>query len=208
MQVILLERIPTLGQMGQTVDVKPGYARNYLLPTKKALRATQSNIAYFEAQRAKLEAANAERKVEAEKVAATLNGLKIVILRQAGEAGHLYGSVSARDIADAAKAAGHPISRDMVAMHHPIKTLGVFDEEVHLHPEVAVTIKVNIARNVDEAKIQDTTGKAFLSSIVAEEESRKAKAAAAAERAAARAAEENGEALEADAPVEGTEAQG
>ncbi len=193
MEVILLERIGRLGHMGETVSVKPGYARNFLLPQKKALRATPSNIAYFEAQKAKLQAANAERKAEAEKLAKQVDGLKIVVIRTAGEAGHLYGSVSARDISDAVTAAGYKVTRDMVAMHHPIKTIGLFDEVVHLHPEVAVTVKVNVARSDAEAKIQFEKGAAVLASAALAEEqaaAEAAKAAQAAEQAAVAESEE------------------
>ena len=164
MQVILLERIGRLGAMGETVTVKPGYARNYLLPQKKALRATAANLTYFEAQKARLQAENAERKAAASTLAKKVEGLKVVIIRQAGESGHLYGSVSARDIADAVTAAGYKVSRDMVAMHHPIKTIGLFDEILHLHPEVEVKIKLNVARSAEEAKVQDEKGAAVIAS--------------------------------------------
>jgi len=193
MQVILLERIHKLGHMGETVSVKPGFARNYLLPQKKALRATEANLAYFESQKAKLEADNSARKSEAEKIAKKLDGVKVVVLRSAGETGHLYGSVSARDIADAVNAAGFKISRDMVAMHQPIKTLGIFEEVVRIHPEVEVTVKLNVARNEIEAKTQWEKGAAVTaSSVLAEEEAKAeaAKAALAAELEAAANAEE------------------
>lgn len=180
MEVILLERIGRLGHMGETVSVKPGYARNFLLPQKKALRATPSNLAYFEAQKAKLQAANAERKAEAEVLAKKVDGLKIVVIRTAGEAGHLYGSVSARDISDAITAAGYKVTRDMVAMHHPIKTIGLFDEVVQLHPEVEVTVKVNVARSDAEAKIQFEKGAAVLASAALAEEQAASEAAKAA----------------------------
>lgn len=180
MQVILLERIGRLGHMGDTVTVKPGYARNFLLPQKKALRATEANVAYFEAQKARYEADNAARKAEAEKLAKVVDGFKVVILRQAGETGQLYGSVSARDISDAISAAGHKVERSMVDMHHPIKTLGIFEELVRLHPEVEVKVKVNVARNEDEAKIQDQKGTAVLASTALAEEAAAAEAAAAA----------------------------
>lgn len=183
MEVILLERIGRLGQMGQKVTVKPGYARNYLLPQKKALRATEANIAYFEAQKAKLEADNAARKVEAEKLAKKMEGLKVVILRQAGETGLLYGSVSARDIADAVTAAGFKVERNMVQMHHPIKTIGLMEEAVHLHPEVEVIVKLNIARTAAEAKIQEEKGTAVIASTALAEEEAKTAAVAAAQAA-------------------------
>ena len=190
MEVILLERIGRLGYMGDTVSVKPGYARNFLLPQKKALRATPSNVAYFETQKVKLQAENATRKAEAETLAKKVDGLKIVVIRTAGEAGHLYGSVSARDIADAVTAAGYTITRDMVAMHHPIKTIGLFDEVVHLHPEVEVTIKVNVARSDAEAKIQFEKGAAVLASTALAEEQAAAEAAKAALAAEVAIAEE------------------
>lgn len=190
MEVILLERIGRLGYMGDTVSVKPGYARNFLLPQKKALRATPSNVAYFETQKVKLQAENATRKGEAETLAKKVDGLKIVVIRTAGEAGHLYGSVSARDIADAVTAAGYTITRDMVAMHHPIKTIGLFDEVVHLHPEVEVTIKVNVARSDAEAKIQFEKGAAVLASTALAEEQAAAEAAKAAQAAEVAIAEE------------------
>lgn len=190
MEVILLERIGRLGYMGDTVSVKPGYARNFLLPQKKALRATPSNVAYFETQKVKLQAENATRKAEAETLAKKVDGLKIVVIRTAGEAGHLYGSVSARDIADAVTAAGYTITRDMVAMHHPIKTIGLFDEVVHLHPEVEVTIKVNVARSDAEAKIQFEKGAAVLASTALAEEQAAAEAAKAALAAELAIAEE------------------
>lgn len=190
MEVILLERIGRLGYMGDTVSVKPGYARNFLLPQKKALRATPSNVAYFETQKVKLQAENATRKAEAETLAKKVDGLKIVVIRTAGEAGHLYGSVSARDISDAITAAGYTITRDMVAMHHPIKTIGLFDEVVHLHPEVEVTIKVNVARSDAEAKIQFEKGAAVLASTALAEEQAAAEAAKAALSAEVAIAEE------------------
>lgn len=201
MEVILLERIGRLGHMGDKVTVKPGYARNFLLPQKKALRATEANIAYFEAQKAKYEADNAARKAEAEKLAKKVDGLKVVILRQAGETGQLYGSVSARDISDAITAAGHKVERAMVDMHHPIKTLGIFEELVRLHPEVEVKVKVNVARNADEAKIQDEKGSAVVASTALSDEA--AASAAVAEVQAAELAQ----AAEAESKVSFKEAK-
>ena len=193
MEVILLERIGRLGHMGDKVTVKPGYARNYLLPKKKALRATEANIAYFEAQKAKYEAENAARKAEAEKLAKKVDGLKVVILRQAGETGQLYGSVSARDISDAIVAAGYKVERSMVDMHHPIKTLGIFEELVRLHGEVEVKVKVNVARNADEAKIQDEKGTAVVASTALSDEAAASAAVAEAQSAElAQAAEAEG----------------
>src|SRR5215470_4385145 len=133
--VVLLERVENLGQMGQVVKVRPGYARNYLLPQKKALRATKDNLAYFEKQRAQLEAQNLKRRSEAEEVAAKLDKLQVIVVRQAGESGQLYGSVSARDISDAVTAAGFTIERQQVVLDHSIKTLGLHQTRVALHPE-------------------------------------------------------------------------
>ena len=154
MEVILLERIETLGQMGDVVRVKPGYARNFLLPQKKALRATKDNLAYFEGQRAQLEAQNLKRRQDAEAVAKKLEGLQVVILRQAGETGQLYGSVSTRDISDAVTAAGFSLERRQVLLDQPIKTLGIFKTRVALHPEVIVGISANIAQSEEEAQMQ------------------------------------------------------
>jgi large subunit ribosomal protein L9 len=152
--VILLERVDKLGQMGQVVKVKPGFARNYLLPQKKALRATKENLAYFEKQRAQLEAQNLERRSEAEQVAAKMNGLTVVVIRQAGESGQLYGSVTARDIADAVTAAGYTVTRGQVVLDRPIKTLGMHKDRIVLHPEVSVEITVNVAQSAEEAEMQ------------------------------------------------------
>ncbi len=152
MEVILLERIESLGQMGDVVNVKPGYARNFLLPQKKALRASKDNLTYFEKQRAQLEAANLKRREEAQAVAAKMDGVKVLIVRQAGESGQLYGSVSGRDLADAIKAAGYTIERRQVALDTPIKTLGTYTVRVALHPEVSVNVQVTIARSQEEAE--------------------------------------------------------
>jgi large subunit ribosomal protein L9 len=154
MEVILLERIEALGQMGDVVKVKPGYARNFLLPQKKALRATKDNLAYFEKQRAQLEAQNLKRRQDAEGVAKKLEGLQVVILRQAGETGQLYGSVAPRDIAEAVTAAGFTVDRRQILLDQPIKTLGIFKTRVALHPEVIVGISVNVAQSEEEAQMQ------------------------------------------------------
>jgi large subunit ribosomal protein L9 len=154
MEVILLERIERLGQMGDVVRVKPGYARNFLLPQKKALRATKDNLAYFEKQRTQLEAQNLKRRQDAEGVSKKLEGLQVVILRQAGETGQLYGSVATRDIAEAVTAAGFTIDRRQVLLDQPIKTLGIFKTRVALHPEVIVGISANIAQSDEEAQMQ------------------------------------------------------
>lgn len=154
MQIILLERVEKLGQMGDVVTVRPGYARNFLLPRQKALRATKENLAHFEAQRTQLEAENLKLKEEAQQVAAKLNGLKIVLIRQAGEAGQLYGSVSARDIAGAVTEAGFTIDRSQVRLNTVIKSLGLHKIAIALHPEVSVTVAVNAARSAEEAELQ------------------------------------------------------
>ena len=154
LDVILLERVENLGQMGQVVKVRPGFARNFLLPQKKALRATKENLAYFEKQRAQLEAQNLTRKSEAEQVAEKLNGLKVVLIRQAGESGQLYGSVSARDLSDAVTSAGFTITRGQIVLEKPIKTLGLFPLKVVLHPEVAVQVTANVAQSAEEAEMQ------------------------------------------------------
>ena len=166
-EVILLERIERLGAMGQTVKVRPGFARNYLLPQKKALRATKENLALFEKQRAELEAKNAAKRAEAEKLGAKIDGVKVVVIRQASEMGMLYGSVTARDVAEAAKDAKHPIDRLMVQIDTPIKTLGLFPVKVKLHPEVAVKITVNVARSPEEAIIQAEKGAALIKAAAA-----------------------------------------
>ncbi len=153
-QVILLERVEKLGQMGQVVDVKPGFARNFLLPQKKALRATKDNLAYFEKQRTQLEAQNLSRKGEAEQVAQKLEGLSVVIIRQAGESGQLYGSVTARDIAQGVTEAGFTIVRGQVVQEKAIKTLGLYKQRVVLHPEVSVTVTINVAQSPEEAEMQ------------------------------------------------------
>jgi large subunit ribosomal protein L9 len=158
MEVILLERIENLGQMGETVAVKPGFARNYLLPQKKALRATKENLALFEAQRAQLEAQNLEKRQEAEKVSEKLDGLSVVMIRSAGDTGQLYGSVSARDIADAVTEAGFTLVRSQIVLDKAIKVLGLHPIRVRLHPEVAIEIQVNVARSAAEAETQATTG--------------------------------------------------
>lgn len=163
MEVILLERIEKLGQIGDVVNVKPGFARNFLLPRDKALRATEANKQKFEGQRAQLEAENLKRREEADAVATKMGSLTIDLIRQAGEAGHLYGSVNARDIAAGVTAAGYSITRNQVDLVEPVKTLGLFDVPVALHPEVSVTVTVNVARTEEEAAIQAETGHAMMS---------------------------------------------
>ena len=162
MEVILLERIETLGQMGDVVNVKPGYARNYLLPQKKALRATEENRRHFEGQRTQLEATNLERRDAAQEVGARLDGLAVVLIRQAGDAGQLYGSVNARDIAKEVTGAGFTVERRQVQLPHSIKALGLYSVRIALHPELVVGVTVNVARSEDEANIQAKTGKAVV----------------------------------------------
>ena len=152
--VILLERVEKLGHLGQIVKVKPGYARNFLLPQKKALRATKDNLAYFETQRAVLEANNLRMKAEAEEIGAKMGDLSVIVIRQAGETGQLYGSVSARDVADSIGEAGFIVERAQVSLDHPIKTLGVHKVKITLHPEVSLIVKVNVAQSADEAAAQ------------------------------------------------------
>ncbi len=165
MQIILLERVPKLGQMGEIVKVRPGFARNFLIPQGKALRATEAALEAFEGRRAQLEADNLERKSEAEGAALTIQGASVVILRQASEGSQLYGSVSGRAIAEAFTNAGIRIGHQQIRLDSPIKTLGIHDVIVALHPEVEVMVHVNIARTQEEADIQ--AGKA--APVVAEE---------------------------------------
>ncbi len=153
-ELILLQRVEKLGQMGEVVKVKPGFARNYLLPQKRAIRANKENLARFEEQRAQLEAQNLKRREEAERVAERVGGLTVVIIRQAGESGSLYGSVSSRDIAEASTQGGLTISRSQVLLDQPIKTLGLSTVRVMLHPEVVMSVTVNVARSPEEAERQ------------------------------------------------------
>ncbi|WP_299626651.1 50S ribosomal protein L9 [Pelagibius sp.] len=176
MDVILMERIEKLGQMGDVVSVKPGYARNFLLPQKKALRATKDNLARFEQERAQLEADNLQRRDEAQKVGEKLDGMTVTLVRQAGEGGQLYGSVNSRDLADAVTEAGVTIERRQVALTAVIKTLGLHPVRVQLHPEVAVTITANVARSEEEAQTQIESGR-----VVTAEDLRQAEEAAEAE---------------------------
>ncbi len=161
MEIILLQRIENLGQMGDIVTVKTGYARNCLLPKGKALRATDANRKVFDERRTQLEAENLQRKSEAEQVAGKLEGLAVVLIRAAGETGQLYGSVSARDIADAVTEAGVSINRAQVRMDKALKSLGLEPVRIQLHPEVAVSVTVNIARSQDEAETQSRLGRAL-----------------------------------------------
>lgn len=218
MEVILLERIERLGQMGDVVTVKPGYARNFLLPQNKALRATEDNRAHFETQRAQLETVNLEQRTEAEKVGKKLDGTTIVLVRQAGEAGQLYGSVNANDIAAEVTGAGFTVNRQQIDLGQPIKILGLHPVSVKLHPEVTVGVVANVARSDDEAAIQAKTGRAVVGmeeeqaaeiEIAAEQVFEKAEDAEAAEDAAEElTAEGSGEAEpEADPEAETTEGE-
>jgi large subunit ribosomal protein L9 len=165
MQIILLERVPQLGQMGEVVNVRPGYARNFLIPQGKALRATKAAVADFEQRRTQLEARNLERKQEAQQLAAKVDGQSVTILRQASETSHLYGSVNARDVAAAFTEAGISLDRQQVRLPEALKTLGLHKVTVALHPEVEVTVLVNVARSQEEADMQ-----AGVAAPVAEEE--------------------------------------
>jgi large subunit ribosomal protein L9 len=162
MEVVLLERIERLGQMGDVVNVKPGYARNFLLPQKKALRANKANLKQFEGERQQLEADNLQRRDEAQLVADQLDGLKVIVIRSAGESGQLYGSVSGRDIGDAVTEAGFTVARQQVIIERPVKALGFHDFRVRLHPEVEATVTANVARSKDEAETQARLGRALV----------------------------------------------
>ena len=168
MQVILLERVENLGGIGDEVKVRDGFARNFLLPQKKALRANEANRKAFEARRAEIEARNAETRVTAEKSSKTIDGLSYVLIRQAGEAGQLYGSVSSRDIADEIVKSGAKIDRSAVVLDKPIKTIGLYDVRVRLHAEVSVNVKVNVARSQDEAERQARGENVIASGVEAE----------------------------------------
>ncbi|NQV82631.1 MAG: 50S ribosomal protein L9 [Rhodospirillales bacterium] len=189
MDLILLEKIDKLGQMGDVVQVKSGFARNYLLPQGKALRATEANKKHFDIQRAQLEADNLDTRKDAEALGKKLDGLIVIMTRQAGEAGQLYGSVNARDVAIGVTEAGFTITRQQIQLPHPIKALGLYDIRVDLHPEVFVTVVANVARSVEEAKIQAKTG----SAVVSNEEEENTKDAAGAEEAAKEAILEQAE---------------
>jgi len=168
MKVILMERIEKLGQMGDVVNVKPGFARNFLLPRGKAMRATEANRAHFEVQRAQLEAVNLEQSSEAQAVADKMMDVSVILVRQAGDAGQLYGSVNARDISDALKEAGFTITRNQVRQAVPIKNLGLHMVLISLHPEVSIEITANVARSAEEAAIQAETGMAIMTQAEAD----------------------------------------
>ena len=168
MQVILLERVENLGAIGDEVRVRDGFARNYLLPQKKALRATEANKKLFEQRRAEIEARNAEARAAAEKDSTKIDGSSYVLIRQAGEAGQLYGSVSSRDIADEISAAGSSVDRGSVVLDKPIKTIGLYDVRIRLHAEVYANVKVNVARSADEAERQARGENVIASAVEAE----------------------------------------
>ena len=195
MEIILLERVENLGQMGDLVTVKPGYARNFLLPKGKAIRATAENREKFDADRAQLEADNLAKKGEAEKVAEKMNGLTVQLIRAASEMGQLYGSASSRDIAQAVSESGFTIVKTQVDLNTAIKTLGLFPVRLVLHPEVSVEVTVNIARSVDEAEEQQRLGRAIISDVAERE---REEAAAAAQEAAERVAAQDDEDADAD----------
>jgi large subunit ribosomal protein L9 len=176
-EVILMQRVDKLGQMGELVKVRPGYARNFLLPQGKAIRANKDNLARFERERAQLEAQNIKRREEAERVAERVHGLTVTIIRSAGESGSLYGSVSGRDIADACKSSGLTLDRSQVLLEQPIKTLGLSQVRVALHPEVSIPVGVNVARSPEEAEKQ-ARGEDLRAADQAEEESLEAELAA------------------------------
>ena len=212
MNVILLERIERLGQMGDVVAVKPGFARNYLLPQNKALRATKDNLANFESQRGQLETENLEQRGEAEKVAAKLEGLSVTLIRQAGDTGQLYGSVTVRDMAKAVTEAGFTVDRKQIVLDSAIKMLGLHQVRVRLHPEVTAGVTANVARTETEAEQQASTGRvvsieeqratedAAVEAVLAEVEAEEAAAAEAADDEAVETVDDEAvEAVEAEA---------
>lgn len=202
MDVILLERVAKLGQMGDVVSVKQGFARNFLLPQGKALRATATNKTHFEAQKAQLEAQNLETKKEAEAVSEKLNGQQFTIIRSASDAGALYGSVTTRDAAVVATEAGFTLSKKQVALDVPIKELGLHDMTVNLHPEVACTIQINVARSIEEAELQ-ASGKSIQELAAEAESEAEFEIAELFDDMGAAAADEYGD--DAEAPAEKTE---
>ena len=201
MQIILLERIEKLGQMGDLVNVKTGYARNYLIPQGKALRANKANMERFEAERAQREANNLELRKDAETEAAKMQGLAVNMVRAASEMGQLFGSVTSRDIAESVTEAGFTIDRNQVVMDRSIKTLGLTEARIRLHPEVSVTVIVNIARSLAEAETQLKTGMAVIGEITDDEP-----AVEAADSEGSKAAEESAETSSDDDTADNSEA--
>jgi large subunit ribosomal protein L9 len=189
MQVILLERVEKLGTIGDEVAVKNGFARNFLIPQGKALLANDANRARFEREREAIEARNAEAKAQAEASSGSLSGTQLILIRQSGDTGQLYGSVSARDISEAATEAGHKVARSQVRLDAPIKTLGVFDVGVRLHAEVDVTIQVNVARSSEEAERQ-AAGENIIEAIAAEQQAQASEQAGELAEAAAEMADQ------------------
>lgn len=206
MDIILMQRVEKLGQMGDVVAVKTGYARNYLLPQGIAVRANKENLAKFEAERAQLEAANLERRNEAEAVAGKMDGLTVTMIRAASDSGQLYGSVTSRDIAEAVTEAGFTVGRNQVVVERPVKTLGIFGFRVRLHPEVDVTVSVNVAQSEEEAQAQaDRVARGEPAVMTAAEQDAREAAEMAREQSAAiaaAAAEAEAEAEEAPAASE------
>lgn len=190
MQVILLERVESLGTIGDEVSVKNGYARNFLIPQGKALLATEKNRARFEREREAIEQRNAEARASAEAEGKSLEGTSFTLIRQAGETGNLYGSVSARDISDAARDTGHKVARSQVRLNQPIKTIGLFDVDIRLHPEVSVSVQVNVARSPDEAERQ-AAGENILETLQAEQRAIREEQAGELAQAAAEAEQES-----------------
>jgi large subunit ribosomal protein L9 len=210
MDIILLERVEKLGAIGDVVTVKDGYARNFLLPNKKALRANDANRKVFEANRAKIEADNASRREEAKAASGNVEGKQIVLIRAASQTGQLYGSVSVKDIVDGLNAQDAKVAKSMIVLERPIKTLGLFDVKVVLHPEVSVTVQVNVARSDDEAELQkdgvnvlDQMFEAEQAEIAAEAIEAQVEAEAAADAADAAEAEANAKRREEQAEAEG-----
>ncbi|PJB70802.1 MAG: 50S ribosomal protein L9 [Alphaproteobacteria bacterium CG_4_9_14_3_um_filter_47_13] len=204
-QVILLEHVDHLGNLGDVVKVKPGYARNFLIPQSKALRATADNVAYFESRKKDIEKQNETKRKEAEKDAEKLADMTVTIIRHASEGGHLYGSVAARDIAEiAAQKSGLTIGRSMVTIHNAFKTIGLFNVTIALHPEVKLDIRVNIARSEEEAKVQLKTGRAMIAHLQDDAEEIRAKADAELEAMSGKAKKEllEEDALEAEQEME------
>ena len=179
-QVVLLQKVENLGEMGDVVKVRPGYARNYLLPQKKALRASKENMVYFEARKKHLQAENDQKRAEAETIATKIKDMKVPLIRQASEAGQLFGSVTARDIAqEVAKASKEDVQRTMVQLNQNFKLIGLFPVDLLLHPEVKVSVTINIARSAEEAEIQAKTGKALIAESEGEKRNNKKPAKAA-----------------------------
>ncbi len=200
MDIILLERVEKLGSIGDVVTVKDGYARNFLLPNKKALRSNAANRKVFEANRAKIESDNAERKTEAEKASSSVEGTQIILIRAASNSGQLYGSVSVRDIAEELNKANANITKSMIILERPIKSLGLVDVRVVLHPEVTVNIQVNVARSEDEAELQKD-GVDVITQMFEEEQAEIALESIAAEEEAASARKEAEDRAEGEAPA-------